>query len=167
MVFGLDTNFTRLVAESNGWHVEVLENYGQQSNGEMYGTSDNRTGILPTMLKRCIQGDLSKKEGLKLIVLQGEVTADWIESMLSLMDDNKRLNLAWGEHIHLTPDIRIVFETYSRTCRNLTPASISRLGMVLLTEAWTETSQEEIDAKGLKIDVYGNYRLPSYFKESE
>lgn len=123
---GLGTNFTRLVAESNGWHVEVLENYGQQSNNEMYGTSDNRTGILPTMLKRCISGDLSKKEGLKLIVLQGEVNADWVESMASLCDDNKRLSLSWGEHINMTSDIRIVFETNLRTCRNLTPATISR-----------------------------------------
>jgi hypothetical protein len=70
MVFGLDTNFTRNVAESNGWHVEVLEKFDQLSSDEMYGTNESRdSGVFTNMLKRCVSGDLSKKEGLKFIVL--------------------------------------------------------------------------------------------------
>lgn len=69
VVFGHGTGFIESVAEDNKWHVEKLEKFDQNTVEMMYGTDTNRFGILTNMVRRCCTGDLSKKEGIKLIVL--------------------------------------------------------------------------------------------------
>lgn len=97
MVIGSDTDFTKNVAESNGWHVEVVKNFDYFSGVEKYGSDDCRSGVFPDLLKRCVSGDLSKKEGIKMIVLQGSINAIWVENLNTVLDGNKVLTLAWGE----------------------------------------------------------------------
>lgn len=42
------------------------------------------------------------------IVLDGDIDAEWIESMNTVMDDNKMLTLASNERIPLTPTMRLL-----------------------------------------------------------
>jgi hypothetical protein len=62
----------------------------------------------------CLSGDMSKKQGLKLIHLKMEkLDATVAENLNTLMDDNKVLCLANGERVPLGSDVRIVIETSS------------------------------------------------------
>ena len=45
---------------------------------------------------------------LQWIVLDGDIDAEWIESMNTVMDDNKMLTLASNERIPLTPSMRLL-----------------------------------------------------------
>ena len=64
----------------------------------------------------------------KWVVLDGDIDAVWIESMNTVMDDNKVLTLVSNERIPLTPAMRMIFEISS--LKNATPATVSRAGMV-------------------------------------
>ena len=46
----------------------------------------------------------------RYILFDGDVDAVWVESMNSVMDDNKLLTLANGERIRLQPYARLLFE---------------------------------------------------------
>ena len=45
-------------------------------------------------------------EGPKWIILDGDIDPMWIESLNTVMDDNKILTLASNERIPVTPDMR-------------------------------------------------------------
>merc|ERR1719443_2340298 len=64
------------------------------------------------------------------VVLDGDIDAVWIESMNTVMDDNKVLTLVSNERIPLTPAMRMVFEIES--LRNATPATVSRAGILFI-----------------------------------
>lgn len=49
----------------------------------------------------------------RYILFDGDVDAVWVESMNSVMDDNKLLTLANGERIRLQPYARLLFEVSS------------------------------------------------------
>lgn len=57
----------------------------------------------------------------KWIVLDGDLDANWIESMNSVMDDNRILTLANNERIPLKPHMRLLFEI--RDLRFASPAT--------------------------------------------
>ena len=67
----------------------------------------------------------------KWVVLDGDLDANWIESMNSVMDDNKMLTLASNERIPLKPHMRLVFEI--RDLRFATPATVSRAGILYIS----------------------------------
>jgi len=68
----------------------------------------------------------------KWIVLDGDLDANWIESMNSVMDDNKILTLANNERIPLKPHMRALFEI--RDLRFATPATVSRAGILYISD---------------------------------
>jgi len=66
----------------------------------------------------------------KWIVLDGDIDPMWIESLNTVMDDNKVLTLASNERIALTPSMRLLFEISN--LRTATPATVSRAGILYI-----------------------------------
>ena len=58
--------------------------------------------------------------------------ANWIESMNSVMDDNKILTLASNERILLKPHMRLIFEI--RDLVYASPATLSRAGILFISD---------------------------------
>ncbi|KRW98533.1 P-loop containing nucleoside triphosphate hydrolase [Pseudocohnilembus persalinus] len=68
----------------------------------------------------------------KWLILDGDLDANWIESMNSVMDDNKILTLANNERIPLKPHMRLIFEI--RDLRFASPATVSRAGILYISD---------------------------------
>uniref|UniRef100_A0A8C2VBK0 Dynein axonemal heavy chain 17 n=1 Tax=Chinchilla lanigera TaxID=34839 RepID=A0A8C2VBK0_CHILA len=72
-------------------------------------------------------------DGPKWIVLDGDIDPMWIESLNTVMDDNKVLTLASNERIPLNRTMRLVFEISH--LRTATPATVSRAGILYINPA--------------------------------
>lgn len=66
------------------------------------------------------------------MVCDGDVDPDWIESLNSVLDDNRLLSLPSGWRIQFGTNVNFIFETHS--LQYASPATISRMGIVLLSE---------------------------------
>lgn len=62
------------------------------------------------------------------IVLDGDIDAEWIESMNTVMDDNKMLTLASNERIPLSASMRLLLEI--NHMNHCSPATVSRGGVI-------------------------------------
>ena len=67
----------------------------------------------------------------KWIILDGDLDANWIESMNSVMDDNRMLTLASNERVPLNSNMRMLFEI--RDLNFATPATVSRAGILYIS----------------------------------
>jgi dynein heavy chain 2 len=63
---------------------------------------------------------------------------EWVESLNSVLDDNRLLTMPNGERIQFGPNVNFLFETHNLACAS--PATISRMGMIFLSE-------EDLDIK--------------------
>jgi len=104
------------------------------STNELYGvvllaTREWKDGLMSCTMRRLsqIEDDLPK-----WIILDGDLDANWIESMNSVMDDNKLLTLASNERITLKPSMRLIFEI--RDLKFATPATVSRAGILYISD---------------------------------
>jgi dynein heavy chain len=105
------------------------------STNDLYGvvllaTREWKDGLLSKTMR-----DLSQKADTspKWIVLDGDLDANWIESMNSVMDDNRILTLASNERIPLKSHMRMIFEI--RDLKFATPATVSRAGILFISDS--------------------------------
>lgn len=68
----------------------------------------------------------------KWLLMDGDLDTNWIESMNSVMDDNKILTLANNERIPLKGHMRMIFEI--RDLRFASPATVSRAGILYISD---------------------------------
>ncbi|KAF3823514.1 hypothetical protein GH733_006982 [Mirounga leonina] len=64
------------------------------------------------------------------IICDGDIDPEWIESLNSVLDDNRLLTMPSGERIQFGPNVNFIFETHDLSCAS--PATISRMGMIFL-----------------------------------
>ncbi|XP_075848159.1 dynein axonemal heavy chain 2 [Microtus pennsylvanicus] len=100
------------------------------SLGELYGEYDLSTnewtdGILSSVMRAACADE---KPDEKWILFDGPVDTLWIESMNSVMDDNKVLTLINGERISMPEQVSLLFEVENLAVAS--PATVSRCGMV-------------------------------------
>ncbi|EDO38992.1 predicted protein [Nematostella vectensis] len=74
------------------------------------------------------------------IICDGDIDPEWIESLNSVLDDNRLLTMPSGERIQFGPNVNFLFESHDLSCAS--PATISRMGMIFL-------SDEDTDVKAL------------------
>jgi len=68
----------------------------------------------------------------KWILLDGDLDANWIESMNSVMDDNRILTLANNERIPLKSHMRLIFEI--RDLLHASLATVTRAGILYISD---------------------------------
>ncbi|KAI4566385.1 hypothetical protein MJG53_015062 [Ovis ammon polii x Ovis aries] len=100
------------------------------SLGELYGEYDLNTnewtdGVLSSVMRTACADE---KPDEKWILFDGPVDTLWIESMNSVMDDNKVLTLINGERIAMPEQVSLLFEVENLAVAS--PATVSRCGMV-------------------------------------
>ncbi len=107
---------------------------------ELYGymtlSKDWLDGALSIIMRGMSKNDrdlgYGEHQTHKWVVLDGDIDTLWIESMNSVMDDNKVLTLVSNERIPLGDDMHLVFEIDSLL--NASPATVSRAGILYINE---------------------------------
>jgi dynein heavy chain len=97
---------------------------------ELYGefnisTNEWTDGVLPNVMRTACADE---KKDQKWLVLDGPVDTLWIESMNTVLDDNKVLTLINGERIALPEQVSFLFEVENLSTAS--PATVSRCGMI-------------------------------------
>lgn len=100
---------------------------------ELYGwvdpeTQQSNAGVFSSIMdSTCTRSDSPDE---KWIVFDGPIDTKWIESMNSLLDDNKVLTLLDGNRINLHPLVSLLFEVDDLS--EASPATVSRCGMIYM-----------------------------------
>lgn len=124
------------------------------SNDEIYGSFDPSTHEWTDGVLARIMRTVCKDEGLdqKWILFDGPVDTLWIESMNTLLDDNKLLTLLSGERISMPAQVSILFEV--EDLKQASPATVSRAGMIYLNVedlGWTPFVKSWLQKKEVQM----------------
>uniref|UniRef100_A0A8C9XQ20 Dynein axonemal heavy chain 17 n=1 Tax=Sander lucioperca TaxID=283035 RepID=A0A8C9XQ20_SANLU len=125
------------------------------TNDELFGiinpaTREWKDGLFSNIMRELANVSHS---GPKWIVLDGDIDPMWIESLNTVMDDNKVLTLASNERIPLNPTMRLVFEISH--LRTATPATVSRAGILYINPAdlgWNPPVSSWIDRREVQSE---------------
>ncbi|KAK2835022.1 hypothetical protein Q5P01_015506 [Channa striata] len=125
------------------------------TNDELFGiinpaTREWKDGLFSNIMRELANISHS---GPKWIVLDGDIDPMWIESLNTVMDDNKVLTLASNERIPLNPTMRLVFEISH--LRTATPATVSRAGILYINPAdlgWNPPVSSWIDRREVQSE---------------
>ncbi|XP_030631579.1 dynein axonemal heavy chain 9 isoform X2 [Chanos chanos] len=125
------------------------------TNDELFGiinpaTREWKDGLFSNIMRELANISHS---GPKWIVLDGDIDPMWIESLNTVMDDNKVLTLASNERIPLNPTMRLVFEISH--LRTATPATVSRAGILYINPAdlgWNPPVSSWIDKREIQSE---------------
>jgi dynein heavy chain len=158
---------------------EVIDPKAVTSN-ELYGfinpkTKDWKDGNLSVIMRnmnKCLP-PFKENHMQKWLVLDGDVDPEWIETMNTVMDDNKTLTLVSQERIPLTPSMKLVLEVSNLS--QASPATVSRGGVLFVNESdvgwepyfqsWlTKYKNDDIAELALQLALT-TYMNPSYMDE--
>ncbi|XP_071954573.1 dynein beta chain, ciliary-like [Antedon mediterranea] len=125
------------------------------TNDELFGIINPATREWKDGLFSTIMRDMSNisHDGPKWIVLDGDIDPMWIESLNTVMDDNKVLTLASNERIPLTPSMRLLFEISH--LKTATPATVSRAGILYINASdlgWNPVVTSWIDTREVQSE---------------
>jgi len=136
------------------------------TRNELYGyihpaTREWKDGLLSQIFRDLANTFTCKSEYL---VLDGDIDAEWIESMNTVMDDNKTLTLASNERIPLTPPMRLLLEI--ENMREASPATVSRGGVIFMNDtdvgwapfvtSWISNREYDVE-KGMLRKLFEQY----------
>ncbi|KAH8382612.1 hypothetical protein KR009_004377 [Drosophila setifemur] len=136
------------------------------SNDELFGivnptTREWKDGLFSSIMRE--QANMPPGNP-KWIVLDGDIDPMWIESLNTLMDDNKILTLASNERISLKREMRLLFEVGH--LKAATPATVSRAGILYINpqdlgwspyvSSWLETRVDMIE-RGILTTLFEKY----------
>ena len=103
----------------------------------------------------------------------GDIDPEWIESLNSVLDDNRLLTMPSGERIQFGPNVNFLFESHDLSCAS--PATISRMGMIFLNDedmditaivrSWVSKQPDSSNLEGWVEDYFYKAleRWDSYF----
>uniref|UniRef100_A0A8C5TKR5 Dynein axonemal heavy chain 17 n=1 Tax=Malurus cyaneus samueli TaxID=2593467 RepID=A0A8C5TKR5_9PASS len=125
------------------------------TNDELFGIINPATREWKDGLFSSIMRELANisHDGPKWMVLDGDIDPMWIESLNTVMDDNKVLTLASNERIPLTPTMRLLFEISH--LRTATPATVSRAGILYINASdlgWNAPVSSWIDRREVQAE---------------
>ncbi|XP_037811861.1 dynein beta chain, ciliary, partial [Lucilia sericata] len=136
------------------------------TNDELFGivnptTREWKDGLFSSIMRE--QANMTNTNP-KWIVLDGDIDPMWIESLNTLMDDNKILTLANNERISLKKEMRLLFEVGH--LKAATPATVSRAGILYINpldlgwspyvSSWLETRSDMIE-RGILTGLFEKY----------
>ena len=128
--------------------------------GELYGefninTNEWTDGILSSTMRVACSDE---KKDQKWLILDGPVDTLWIESMNTVLDDNKVLTLINGERIAMPEQVSLLFEV--RDLATASPATVSRCGMLYMDyaelgwkpymESWMQNRKDQSSVEFLR-----------------
>ncbi|NXA70989.1 DYH9 protein, partial [Mohoua ochrocephala] len=125
------------------------------TNDELFGIINPATREWKDGLFSSIMRELANisHDGPKWMVLDGDIDPMWIESLNTVMDDNKVLTLASNERIPLNPTMRLLFEISH--LRTATPATVSRAGILYINPSdlgWNPPVSSWIDRREVQSE---------------
>ncbi|XP_059938624.1 dynein axonemal heavy chain 9 isoform X1 [Mesoplodon densirostris] len=125
------------------------------TSDELFGIINPATREWKDGLFSSVMRELSNitHDGPKWILLDGDIDPMWIESLNTVMDDNKVLTLASNERIPLNPTMRLLFEISH--LRMATPATVSRAGILYINPAdlgWNPPVSSWIDKREIQTE---------------
>ncbi|KAG1663699.1 hypothetical protein FOA52_013267 [Chlamydomonas sp. UWO 241] len=102
----------------------------QQLLGSMnLDTREWSDGVLTAAARKVVKEPLEQRSW---IICDGDVDPEWIESLNSVLDDNRLLTMPNGERIQFANNINFIFECHS--LQFASPATVSRCGMIFLSD---------------------------------
>ncbi|XP_072501166.1 dynein axonemal heavy chain 9 [Notamacropus eugenii] len=125
------------------------------TNDELFGiinpaTREWKDGLFSSILRELAN---ITHDGPKWILLDGDIDPMWIESLNTVMDDNKVLTLASNERISLNPTMRLLFEV--NHLHTATPATVSRAGILYINPTdlgWNPPVSSWIDKRDIQSE---------------